>query len=317
MSACSTGNAPAAAVYDFDAIRTAHPLLAFVQNRGVSLQRHGGYYCGKCPLHNEQHGESFVIYPAAGRWHCFGLCAAGGDVADLLSKWDNLSLKDAARLLAESSPGGIIPSSTRPAPRPAQRKERVEPMPYCLTSGDRERMAEACHRLAGDPALIERLCEVRPEWSPEAVRGIALEGDLGFDDGTLLFGYRFGVKRRGQNPDGSRRIKWDCGGPHGECWRQSLLLRTHHTVYVTEGESDCLSVISLGVEEPGEALVVALASATSLPKPEPFKGKHLILVPDDDKAGENCVRKLFQALSPVAASVKVAHMGLQEGVTCG
>jgi hypothetical protein len=228
-------------------------------------------------------------------------------VVDLLSRWDNLSLKDAARLLAESTPGGLL-SSSSPAPQATARAVPVEVVPYTLTRGDRERMAAACHRLAGDPALIERMCKRRPEWSPEVVRGVALEGDLGFSDGDLLFGYTNGVKRRGKARDGSRRIRWECGGPFGQCWRQSLLLPSHHTVFITEGETDCLSVISLGVELAGEVLVVALASASILPRPEPFAGRNLILIPDADKAGEGCVQKLSRALSPVAASLKVADL---------
>jgi 5S rRNA maturation endonuclease (ribonuclease M5) len=140
---------------------------------------------------------------------------------------------------------------------------------------------------------------------------------LGFSDGSLLFGYTNGVKRRGKARDGSRRIRWDCGGPFGQCWRQSLLLPSHHTVFITEGETDCLSVISLGIELAGEVLAVALASASSLPRPEPFTARNVILVPDRDKAGEGCVQKLSRVLGPVVESIKVADLTLQEGVTCG
>ena len=60
--------------------------------------------------------------------------------------------------------------------------------PYQLTDADIKRMATAAHRLATDEKLIEQLCAKRPEWTPETIRGVAFEGDLGYEEGKLLFG---------------------------------------------------------------------------------------------------------------------------------
>lgn len=38
---------------------------------------------GKCPLHHEQHGRSFVVWPESQTWRCYGACSRGGDVIDL------------------------------------------------------------------------------------------------------------------------------------------------------------------------------------------------------------------------------------------
>jgi hypothetical protein len=71
---------------DFEAVRQAVPLTAFLQSLGLELQQEGDSYRCRCPLHNEQHGRSFIIYPD-GRWFCHGKCAAiyskGGDIVDL------------------------------------------------------------------------------------------------------------------------------------------------------------------------------------------------------------------------------------------
>ena len=38
---------------------------------------------GKCPLHREENGRSFVVWPDIQRWRCYGACAKQGDVLDL------------------------------------------------------------------------------------------------------------------------------------------------------------------------------------------------------------------------------------------
>jgi hypothetical protein len=48
---------------DFAAIRQAVPLPAFLESLGFELQQEGETYRCRCPLHNEQHGRSFIIYP--------------------------------------------------------------------------------------------------------------------------------------------------------------------------------------------------------------------------------------------------------------
>jgi hypothetical protein len=71
---------------DFDAVRQRVPLPVFLESLGLELRQEGETYRCPCPLHNEQHGRSFIVYPD-GRWFCHGKCAAtypkGGDVVDL------------------------------------------------------------------------------------------------------------------------------------------------------------------------------------------------------------------------------------------
>jgi hypothetical protein len=59
--------------------------LATVVSRYTELKRAGpGKLKGRCPLHNE-HTPSFYVYEDRQRWHCFGACATGGDVVNLLA----------------------------------------------------------------------------------------------------------------------------------------------------------------------------------------------------------------------------------------
>jgi hypothetical protein len=58
--------------------------LAEVASRYTRLTRAGpGRVKGCCPLHQER-TPSFYIFEDSQRWRCFGACAAGGDVVDLV-----------------------------------------------------------------------------------------------------------------------------------------------------------------------------------------------------------------------------------------
>lgn len=59
--------------------------LATVAGRYTELRPAGaGRLKGRCPLHKER-TPSFYIYEDTQRWRCFGACATGGDVVDLLA----------------------------------------------------------------------------------------------------------------------------------------------------------------------------------------------------------------------------------------
>jgi hypothetical protein len=83
MSASETGSLP---FIDFQRVRREVPLRTFVESLGKTLQQDGNCWRAKCPIHDEKHGASLIIYPDD-RWFCHGQCAAsypkGGDVVDL------------------------------------------------------------------------------------------------------------------------------------------------------------------------------------------------------------------------------------------
>ena len=65
--------------------------LAEVTQHYTELRLAGpGKLKGKCPLHEER-TPSFYVYEDSQKWRCFGACATGGDVLDLLREmgdWD-------------------------------------------------------------------------------------------------------------------------------------------------------------------------------------------------------------------------------------
>ena len=72
-----SGNSPVARLKQLD--------LATVAGKYTILRPAGpGKLKGCCPLHKER-TASFYVYEDTQRWRCFGACATGGDVIDLLA----------------------------------------------------------------------------------------------------------------------------------------------------------------------------------------------------------------------------------------
>jgi hypothetical protein len=206
-------------------------------------------------------------------------------------------------------------STPRYSPPPPPPLQPVAPDP--LRPMDLLRMYRANLVLCRAPELVFDVLGERPEWTHEAIRTTALGGDLGFEhncqwydiDGpAVLFGYSHGIKARWM-ANGERVVKWICGGPAGQCWRQSLLCRYHQRVYITEGETDTLTGISIGLEDdPVPSLVIGLASASQTPKVEGFRGKEVIILADPDRAGADSARKLLKLYAGVARKTIVIEL---------
>jgi hypothetical protein len=298
---------------DFAAIRSSLSLASFCASRGIVLHREGSnLLVGRCPLHDEKSG-SFTVYPDQ-HFYCYG-CGRHGDVTHLCAAMDGIPLGEAARKLNQGASPPLIyalPSPVAVAPKPE---------PYQLSKGDRKRMATAAHRLATDPFLISKLVAKRPEWTADAIQGAALEGDLGFEPDcrftpfsgpAILFAYSHGIKARWKDRfiKGKKKhaIRWICGRASGQLWRQSLLLDSHRVIYIDEGETDALTVIGFGVEEPGESLVLALAGASMMPQPEPFDGRNVVIIPDPGQPGDQAQEKLRGLLQPFAKSIRAVPL---------
>ena len=56
-----------------------------VAGRFTELTGNGDNATGRCSLHNEK-SASFYVYADSQRWRCYGACASGGDVIELLQR---------------------------------------------------------------------------------------------------------------------------------------------------------------------------------------------------------------------------------------
>jgi DNA primase len=66
------------------------------------LRRAGGAWTGPCPIHGgSQTSRAFHISPDGRGWYCFGTCARGGSVIDLIAALEHRSIRNAAEILRQ------------------------------------------------------------------------------------------------------------------------------------------------------------------------------------------------------------------------
>ena len=63
--------------------------IADVAARFTVLTGNGNRRKGRCPMHQEI-TASFYVYLESQRWRCYGACASGGDLVDLLTRLDSI-----------------------------------------------------------------------------------------------------------------------------------------------------------------------------------------------------------------------------------
>lgn len=249
----------------------------------------------RCPSPSHQDSTpSFKVYNDA-RAFCFG-CEWKGDVIDYVKMRDGTDFKDACTWLEENLkrfPRNAGPSSD--FHRTKGEENRSKP----LTEVEKSRCEMAADRLTTDPAQCATIAAVRG-WDAETIRSLAENGDLGWHDGRLAFIFESGMKVRDWP---GRDFRWNCGSP--TLWRTPNV-EEPDTIFVTEGETDAISLIDAGVECCG-GMVCALPSATTI-RPEWFKtwkDKKVMLCFDNDEAGSKATAKVLDALKGITTRIKV------------
>lgn len=96
-----------------------------------------------------------------------------------------------------------------------------------------------------------------------------------------------------------KMISWRAGFGSARLWPLESLV--HDTIYLCEGEMDCILALQLNVP----AITTTGGAGTWKAEWTPlFRGKHVIICYDNDNAGYTGANQIAQALLPVAASVK-------------
>jgi len=104
---------------DFHEIRQRIPLLTYCQQRGISLRHSGQVWLGRCPIHRERNGASFVVWSDQ-HWSYFGKCSRGGDVIDLERALGGGSVGEAVQRLT-----GQLPQFVPPPEEPRKNTNKI------------------------------------------------------------------------------------------------------------------------------------------------------------------------------------------------
>lgn len=86
---------------DFADLKARISISQVLQMLDIELKQQGDQLRGRCPIHQGGNDRQFVVTPAKGVWYCFGDCACGGDMIELVAKARGLSVKQAAQEIAE------------------------------------------------------------------------------------------------------------------------------------------------------------------------------------------------------------------------
>jgi hypothetical protein len=259
----------------------------YLAARGVELRRNGTRLVGRCPSHDDAN-PSFAVF---GTHHatcgCYP-CGFNGDVF-AVSKWLGRSstfpeaVRDVASVLGIRLPNSPAGAATR-TPKP------LEP-PFTLSLAERKTIHVA--RLAfsdafwGEDNVVDEIA-ASLGLNRETLR-VAARGDSGLglacphnsSKPWLCYAYPEGLKWRNPHSGQKPRFRWLVGKATTP-WRWDS---GKETIYVTEGESDCLALIDAGMQTESAACVATPGTSFQREWASLFTGKRVILCFDSDQAG--------------------------------
>lgn len=259
------------------------PIEQVAEALGLSVSHHKSL----CPFHSDSH-PSLTYHRGKNRYRCF-VCDAHGGVIDLVMKYLNKNFIEACKWLSEVHSIPVIPAAEpveAAKPFDATRYERFFARPW-LSPEARKFLYDERHL---DPRVV-RWCRLT-SWKDK--QGVPwLQIPYYAREGRLI-----GIQNRNLVKGGSPRFRFPSGA---QCSIYNLpvlnLLKPGETLFITEGASDCWSMLSAGHK------AIAIPSATLLSRKDAKlleglaqeKGIRFAMYPDNDLPGE----KLFLQLQKV------------------
>jgi hypothetical protein len=292
---------------DLDPLRIR--LADYLERTGTELKKQGTRYLGRCPGH-EDANPSFAVYGS--RFSVCGCypCGFTGDVfavAKWLGRASNFrdAVRHVAEVLGERIPEGEpVETYVRPLPKARQ----PEPLVFDADMIHRSRLEWSDLFHSDDPrAQIAMDSLGLPSeafrWASWGKSGLGWAKPA-YGAAWLCYAYPTGLKWRNPDPHAKPRFQW-LTGKATVPWRSEWIRPETATVYLTEGESDCLALVAAGLEsDPGKACV-AIPGAEGF-KPEwaaIFDGKRAVLCFDFDRKGREATAKVAAMLKRHAAEI--------------
>ena len=303
--------------FDDDTLATLRARLPeYLEACGVELRRQGHRLVGRCPVHDDRAPSFAVFGTQQENCGCYP-CGFSGDVF-AVAEWMGRSstfpeaVADVAAVLGVYLPQSTAGTATRPATAPPRAAKQPEP-PFVLSDKDSDMIYEA--RLAfadafhaGETIVDEIGASLGLDRETLRLASWGSSG-LGLAAGSygkpvwLCYRYPQGLKWRNPKPKAKPRFEWLAGKALAP-WRMEWVKPETRTVYLTEGESDCMALIAAGLEADGTAACVASPSTSfSRHWAKLFTGKRVILCFDHDDPGRNATASVAAILKGHAAEI--------------
>lgn len=260
-------------------------------------------------------GSSFSVCVAgdkAGVYRDFATGEGGGNLIDLVCRKLGYTFAEACKIVREWVGLPSLSSTRHPGSRPARPAE-ITPKPpdskaYRPTDAEVAQGTQMAERLIGNLPACKSIAR-RRGWQHQTVLNLAHEASLGLSENNrLIFLYDTSAKERWRDGNGERRLRF-LFGKADALWRGGLL-PVFGKVFVTEGETDAISLVDAGAEQDGDTLVVALPSASTI---KPCWGlslarKKVVLCLDADPDGQAATVKLKALLAPHVARLRTVNL---------
>ena len=253
--------------------------LVAVVGSFVTLKKAGNEFVACCPFHGDK-TPSFTVVPAKGFAHCFG-CGWSGDAIKFVQEVEGLDFRAACERLGAET--------TEWKPNIVQREK--PPTVERVTSKPPEDagVPNMATRELGEPAAVRAFHD-----EDGAIIGYEARYDLGSNGSRTKQIRMWTWGRRGDGPEG-----WACGHfskPRPLYNLHLLKQRPNDPVCITEGpkKADAGAILLpqyVNVSFQGGAQAVKHLDFS------PLAGRRLLLWPDADKVGIECMKALARLLS--------------------
>ena len=258
---------------------------------------------GRCPIHKGENATAFRVSVSKNCWNCFSTCKSGGNILDLVGKIEDVSIREAAKLIAEwfdikeafQAPEKPTPKVQSKAPTRVNGSQHKEPKP----EGEDETITEnkplgfELNNLEADhPYLFER--SLSKETIETFGLGFCTKGvmrnriviPIHNDKGELV---AYAGRTPGDPPEGEEKYKLPKGFRKSlEVFNLNRALKesSEQPLYIVEGFFDCMRLWQTGLKRVvclmGSTLSDAQAAAIVRVTHQNSK---VVLLFDEDDAG--------------------------------
>jgi DNA primase len=312
-------------------IKRRHSIVKRFEGYGVALKKtaDNGSYMGLCPFHDD-HTPSLSVNETKGVYHCFG-CRAEGDIIDLVRNMEGLGFREAVRKLAG---GTEFAAPVRTAePEKTREPEPVKESPEVISNVSPDMVCDFYHKkLFESRAAMTYLTETRKIDS-----ALIQRFKIGYADGSLLKiisdKQKEGLKTLGiitgnsnehfrgcitfPVTDENSRVAGMYGrritdsepkhlylpGPHRGIFNRKAS-RVYDEIILVECIIDCLSLISLGIENVQALYGTNGFTAEHFQTLKDDNVKTIVAALDNDDAGHKAAETLKEKLLDEGFAVK-------------